>query len=674
MTGSNKILTVSYGTFSCTLEGFDDPVDTMRVMAEYFRDLAADDRYFGAEPPTPDADMLHRIAEREVRRRVEARVSGDNVVLRQVDTGLAEDEDDLEAAAHMPQPVPGDSFDAAAAPQSDAVDAEVLAPSRSSDVEDKLSRIRAVVRRTRTRDLAKAQIVGATDHDDADEEAIAADLAPGFGSDIDASLINQVMAEQAAEQSDNEPPADETTEPVEDDYSDNEIGWDDGSNAVETPEITANDDAEFEDVEDEDSVNSDIDADSETSQENAFEEEAAPGVYDGESIFAESHEDATEAGVDAEAQIDALTETAINRLIDLGENSAEDKSLPGDGSDSDGLPELTLEQDGSPSDGGEETEAATISRRADLNEEHDDDDDGEDDNDVDEELWDRNFDEEAAPTSRILDLSDEDTDAWDYDAASDTASPGAIRGERTISKSEQLKAPDEENDRLQMETESAFRDGSGTRRRSAIAHLRAAVAATRADKILSRVVGRDLAGDPDNQKDYREDLSRVVKPRRTTVERPSARDADIDAAPNGAADEPIVDENAPLMLVSELRIEGHGKPESGVDATGPSPVHGEGNDRDFVEYAAKMGVSELSDMMEAAAAYTTFVEGYENFSRPQIMRWVARLDPSITASREAGLRCFGQLLRQGRIEKLQRGQFRLAETSRFRPATRVAGE
>ncbi|MBT6532671.1 MAG: hypothetical protein HOM03_06835 [Marinovum sp.] len=77
----NKILTVSYGTFSCTLEGFTDSFDAIKAIAEYFRDLASDDRYFAANPPDLDPGIISELASLNSSQKLTARTQGTNVVL-----------------------------------------------------------------------------------------------------------------------------------------------------------------------------------------------------------------------------------------------------------------------------------------------------------------------------------------------------------------------------------------------------------------------------------------------------------------------------------------------------------------------------------------------------------------------------------------------------------------
>lgn len=53
-----RILSVSYGSFSVKLEGFDDPFAIMRRVTEYFRSVTAVDPSFGQKPLVEDLTVL----------------------------------------------------------------------------------------------------------------------------------------------------------------------------------------------------------------------------------------------------------------------------------------------------------------------------------------------------------------------------------------------------------------------------------------------------------------------------------------------------------------------------------------------------------------------------------------------------------------------------------------
>jgi len=70
-------------------------------------------------------------------------------------------------------------------------------------------------------------------------------------------------------------------------------------------------------------------------------------------------------------------------------------------------------------------------------------------------------------------------------------------------------------------------------------------------------------------------------------------------------------------------------------------------------------------MLEAAAAFATCIENRDQFTRPQLMRRLMATDLDRSITREDGLRSFGTLLRTGRIQKVGRGFYVLADTSPF---------
>jgi len=96
----------------------------------------------------------------------------------------------------------------------------------------------------------------------------------------------------------------------------------------------------------------------------------------------------------------------------------------------------------------------------------------------------------------------------------------------------------------------------------------------------------------------------------------------------------------------------------------------EAQDKGFSTFAEELGATDLPDLLEAAAAYLADVEGRSQFSRPMLMGKLREIDEE-GFSREDGLRSFGQLLREGKLQKLSGGRFAVTEETEFRAAARL---
>lgn len=799
MVGTSKILTVSYGTFSCTLEGFDDSFNTMKAIAEYFRDLAADDRYFGAEPPTPDAEMLARIAEKEIARRVEARTEATGIVLRAAHAPAEAQAQPAATSPALANAAPTASIASEAAPVAGAAPSAALAAAISalSAQDDKPASAPAAPTPVTHDDAVSpdaaedsVQYVAAEATTDAEppqltpedlpdatmpEMDMPVDASDPTTADAEAAAPEPVgITEEEAESSADTPVADIDPLTDQDDVAGKEESAENADKPWEMPAAAASVDA------DEGSADADIattqdalspdaaapleprraemeddanDVLPQATPEPVEEEPAAaaalpvgvvPAHPDPSSVAAklqriravvgQSDKDDFDGAYTEDLSQDvtlpsADTQHAPSEMMpsaafaddpedNVDETPARSTTAPGtdmiarvmarhesqdiaEGDLPADPPAQTVEDEASESPAPDPSDALRVKRvsRAELEAalaELDDEDADEaeaemaigagsqrpdladlDGADEFEDEYDGDAlspEEEAEFLRALSDLDDEpeddlsDSGVMDHDTApndaDDTdqadpeeaaspepaASPERPRGGRDLLS----RAPDTDEEdlaRLLSETDAQLNEPEGNRRRSAIEQLKAAVAANEA----SRKPDAEQGDDASAETAFREDLSQVVRPRR--AQRPTEHRTERPRP-------------APLTLVASQRVD---LPDDSPPVRPRRVVRTEpqADAASFADFALKMGAHELPDLLEAAGAYTSFVEGAEEFSRPQILRRVRAIAPD-DFNREDGLRSFANLLREGRFTKVRNGRFQVADDTRFHPERRAS--
>jgi len=749
MSGASKILTVSYGTFSCTLEGFDDPFTTMRHIAEYFRDLAAEDRYFGCEPPVPDAETLQQIAQRSISKRVAAEMQGGGLILRQSADDVGEDMPKAAAARN------GSARDESAREDSHKAPVSYL-PAGMPSASEKLDRIR------RAADVAPdsgddASITALFDNvEDAEsptEVTGEEDVLPAFSEESAPELTAAETEGPAADLPEAEIVA--AAEPAPQDAMPDE--------AVATEPADAFDEGN--------TVEAEASAEAETTSGARLAEPAHTHAEDETTQAEEEEQAATEVRSEAEADsafgdpadAEDVAEVPGEAASTLGRARARlarfarrerpagavetatgtESPAPVEAADSptaEAPPEETPAAESAPvaqtfaepspaepepADDGAADAADAIAKGSSLS--------SEEEAELEAELAALREDEPAAPAEEeaaeqdlaaALDISapygstmdDEERPAAEISehgerseltAAEDAGAGPAESVETAVTGLEDVPAPassaedeppaaqeaeagpadspfgpvdeaqeDQALSRLLETADSKLSGTETTRKRNAFQQLKAAVAATFADRQARRETPESTDGGEERSAAYRSDLRRATRPTRPAMPERSSRRPEAQPAPGTSRP-------APLVLVSEQRIDERREaaPSDG-GAIRPRRVLREADDLgesvriaeqtpeegdSFRDFAERIGANSLPELLEAAAAYTAHIEGRTRFSRAQVMSKIALLkaEDSDGFSREDGLRSFGKLLREGRIRRVQDGQFVINEESRF---------
>ena len=183
------------------------------------------------------------------------------------------------------------------------------------------------------------------------------------------------------------------------------------------------------------------------------------------------------------------------------------------------------------------------------------------------------------------------------------------------------------------------------RRRSAIAHLKAAVLATVADRKINpnaKTKVAEVKMDP-----YRKDLDQAVRPVSVPADRPAPlvlvsaqridrkRDSVADAnrpmpqiVPSVPAPQPAISQPAGGQPVRPRRVtsgslaqavstQSMDDEDEDDEAMAPQEnIFADGSKQSFAEFAESLGATSLAELIEAAGAYCTLVLDRPSFTRP----------------------------------------------------------
>ncbi len=695
MTSESKILTVSYGTFSCTLEGFDNPFDTMKAIAEYFRDLAAQDRHFGAEPPPPDAAMLHRLAEREVSRMAAARTDESARLATPRMPDAASPRIQINPVLRRPAQTPVDLD-----PKTDA-DSAAPEPSLTDVIPDgvaaKLARIRQAVNPAApvaaAPFAADPEISQPAPREPATDTVESADFAYEPETAQPADHVSDVAA-RLGELISSEPvtvPVDEIT---------TERTWTDGAADLNLQDVTP-DVAEIPTIDEDAALPFEIEADDSLV---AIEDDAAFAATTDHPM----EDDFTADDVALLAQLDGTVFDEESLAASLDETLPEDQPKAMD------LTQAALE-DPLPEAGAETSPEALPEELSEA---------------LPEELAREPVTEAPSPDTGNGKAGSRTRRVNSRVVRIHPSEPQDSGATRVLGSGQEAS----EIARLMQQADEVMAEAENQRRQEALSRLKAAVAATEADRadIDYEAPKADANLDP-----YRDDLAEAIQPtaepqpqpdpevkptrRKSVVIRPAeprpgtirpgmisppplvlVSEQRIDrvapaaelapapaAAPAPSPASPPSNEGQPMVALRTGRLSGAIGAGAAVAASGmparnlvlEKPSYGTAaeadedeelaedakdiNEAGLASFAEKVGARSMAEMLEAAAAYATCIENRSQFTRPQLMRRMMASAGGKPVSREDGLRSFGTLLRTGRIEKVTRGHYSLAENSPY---------